>query len=78
MDQIKIDSLRAQPVAPFSHLINGKHVPASDGGAMDILSPIDGQVLTQVARGTAADMAAAIISSFLHSFYPSFSRSECE
>ena len=49
MDQIKIDALRAQPVAPFSHLIDGKHVPASDGGTMDILSPIDGQVLTQVA-----------------------------
>ena len=62
MDQIKIDALRAQPVAPFSHLINGKHVPASDGGTMDLLSPIDGQVLTQVARGTAADMELAIAS----------------
>ena len=62
MDQIKIDALRAQPVAPFSHLIDGKHVPASDGGTMDILSPIDGQVFTQVARGTAADMEAAIAS----------------
>ena len=62
MDQIKIDALRAQPVAPFSHLIDGKHVPASDGGTMDILSPIDGQVLTQVARGTVADMEAAIAS----------------
>lgn len=62
MDQIKIDALREQPVAPFSHLINGKHVPASDGGTMDVLSPIDGQVLTQVARGTAADMEVAIAS----------------
>ena len=62
MDQIKIDALRAQPVTPFSHLIDGKHVPASDGDTMDILSPIDGQVLTQVARGTAADMEAAIAS----------------
>ena len=62
MDQTKIDALRAQPVPAFSHLIDGKHVPASDGGTMDILSPIDGQVLTQVARGTAADMEAAIAS----------------
>ena len=62
MDQTKIDALRAQPVTAFSHLIDGKHVPASDGGMMDILSPIDGQVLTQVARGTAADMEAAIAS----------------
>jgi len=62
MDQTRIDALRAQPVAVFSHLIDGKHVPASDGGRMDILSPIDGQVLTTVARGTAEDMEAAIAS----------------
>jgi gamma-glutamyl-gamma-aminobutyraldehyde dehydrogenase len=62
MDQTKIDVLRARPVPAFSHLIDGKHVPAFDGGTMDILSPIDGQVFTQVARGTAADMEAAITS----------------
>ena len=62
MDQQQIDTFRAQPVSAFSHLIDGKHVPASDGGTMDIISPIDGQVLTQVARGTAADMEAAIAS----------------
>jgi gamma-glutamyl-gamma-aminobutyraldehyde dehydrogenase len=62
MDQTTINALRAQPFSAFSHLIEGKHVPASDGGMMDILSPIDGQVLTQVARGTAADMEAAIAS----------------
>ncbi|SMX44699.1 aldehyde dehydrogenase [Octadecabacter ascidiaceicola] len=62
MDQTKIDALRAQPVPDFLHLIDGKHVPASDGGTMNILSPIDGQVLTTVAKGTAADMEAAIAS----------------
>ena len=62
MDQIKINALRAQPVATFTHLIDGKHVPASDGSTMDILSPINGQILTQVARGTTADMEAAIAS----------------
>ncbi len=62
MDQTKIDALRAQPVPKFVHLINGKHVPASDGGTMDIMSPIDGQILTTVAAGTAADMGAAIAS----------------
>ena len=62
MDQTKIDALRARAVPAFSHLIDGKHVPAFDGGTMDILSPIDGQVFTQVARGTAADMEAAIAS----------------
>ena len=62
MDQTKIDALRAQPVAPFDHLIDGKHVPASDGGRMEVISPIDGTVLTTTAAGTAADMHAAIAS----------------
>ena len=62
MDQSSIDTLRAQPVSPRSHLIDGKHVPASDGGQMEILSPLDGQVLTRVAKGTAQDMHAAIAS----------------
>jgi len=60
MNQSSIDKLRAGPVAAFSHLIDGKHVPASDGATMDILSPLNGQVLTTVARGTADDMHAAI------------------
>ena len=62
MDQTKIDALRAQLVSPFAHLIDGKHVPASDGGTMDIISPIDGTVMTTTAAGTAADMEAAIAS----------------
>jgi len=62
MDQSKIDTLRAQPVTPRFHLIEGKAVPASDGGTMDILSPIDGKLLTRVARGTVTDMNAAIAS----------------
>ncbi len=60
MDQSRIDALRAEPVATRTHIINGKMVPASDGGLMDILSPIDGQLLTQTARGTVDDMNTAI------------------
>ena len=62
MDQQKIDAHRAQELPPFRHLIDGKHEPASDGGTMDILSPIDGQTLTTTAKGTVADMEAAIAS----------------
>ncbi|MBO9468223.1 aldehyde dehydrogenase [Tropicibacter sp. R15_0] len=62
MDQTKIDVLRAQPLSAFTHLIDGKQVPASDGGTMDVISPIDGQVITTMAAGTAADMEAAIAS----------------
>ncbi len=62
MDQSKIDALRAQPVPAFKHLIDGAHVAASDGGTMDVLSPINGKVLTTTAKGTVADMEAAIAS----------------
>ena len=62
MDQALIDTLRAHPVAAQKHLIEGKWVAASDGGVMDVVSPIDGQVLTTLAAGTAADMEAAIAS----------------
>lgn len=60
MNQTQIDALRAQDVPTQTHLIDGKHVPASDGGLMEVLSPIDGQRLTHVAQGTAADMDVAV------------------
>ncbi|MEP5728275.1 MAG: aldehyde dehydrogenase [Sulfitobacter sp.] len=62
MDQIQIDMLRKQPVPAFNHLIDGKQVPANDGQTMDVISPIDGQVLTTIAKGTRADMERAITS----------------
>lgn len=62
MDQNNIDALAARPIPPRGHLIEGREVPASDGAQMDILSPINGQVLTQVAKGTMADMDGAIAS----------------
>ena len=62
MDQAQIDTLRAQALAPRKHLIEGQWIAASDGATMDITSPIDGSLLTQVARGTAADMDGAIAS----------------
>lgn len=60
MDQKQIDQLRDQPVAPQQHLINGDFCPASDGKVMDVISPIDGSVLTTMARGTEDDMNRAI------------------
>jgi len=62
MDQSKIDALRAAPVPAFNHLIDGVHVPASDGRTMTVTSPIDGSVLTTVADGTEDDMTRAIAS----------------
>ena len=62
MDQPTIDALRAHPVPPRAHLIGGVSVAASDGEMMDVVSPIDGRILTQIAKGTAADMDAAVAS----------------
>jgi gamma-glutamyl-gamma-aminobutyraldehyde dehydrogenase len=62
MDQTKIDALRALPIPPQGHLIDGARVPASDGAVMEVVSPIDGKALTTMARGTAADVDAAVAS----------------
>lgn len=60
MDQHAINELRNTPVASFLHLIDGKSVAASDGATLDVISPLNGKVLTTVAKGTAHDMNAAI------------------
>ncbi len=41
-------------------LINGKRVGAADGQVFDSVSPVDGKVLTQVARCGAVDIDAAV------------------
>ncbi|WP_109310909.1 aldehyde dehydrogenase [Ruegeria sp. AU67] len=60
MDQLAIDTLRGQPVPARSLLIDGRHEAAVAGGQLDVISPIDGQVLTQIAEGTPEDMERAI------------------
>jgi gamma-glutamyl-gamma-aminobutyraldehyde dehydrogenase len=60
MDQASIDALRTQPVPAQGHLIGGQVVPASDGGVMETSSPIDGRMLTTLAKGTGADVARAV------------------
>ncbi|MEM1274053.1 MAG: aldehyde dehydrogenase family protein [Pseudomonadota bacterium] len=60
MDQAQIETRRKRAIAPQRHLIDGAWVASSDGATMEITSPIDGRHLTYVARGTAADMDAAI------------------
>ncbi|MCE8522705.1 aldehyde dehydrogenase [Ruegeria pomeroyi] len=60
MDQGEINALRAQPVAPRGHLINGEICPSQTGEVAEVLSPIDGRVLTTTAAGTAEDAARAI------------------
>lgn len=60
LDQTLIDALREAPVTPGAHIIDGARRCASDGCVMDVISPLNGQVLTTVPRGTAEDADAAI------------------
>lgn len=62
MQQHEIDALRNLIVLPRQHLIDGKAESASDGQVMEVLSPLDGKVLTSVAKGTAQDIDRAVVS----------------
>ena len=59
-DQAAIDAIRHAAVPPQAHFINGRPVAAVDGGMLDVISPIDGRVLTQIADGSAADVDVAV------------------
>ena len=60
LDQAKIDRLRAMPVTDRGHFIGGRSVPADSGEVLEVLSPIDGNRLTSIARGGAADVGKAV------------------
>ncbi|APE43887.1 aldehyde dehydrogenase [Sulfitobacter alexandrii] len=60
MDQGRIAELRDLPVPPARHLIDGAPVAASDGGEMEVRSPLNGAVLTRMAKGTRADADSAV------------------
>lgn len=62
LDQSQIDSLRTQVVPTQGHLVNGRRINASNESLLDVVSPIDGQVFTHIANGTADDMEYAIAS----------------
>ena len=60
LDQSAIDTLRGNEIPPQSNFINGRWRDASGGGIRDVISPIDGAVLTSIADGTADDVDAAV------------------
>ncbi|EAQ14009.1 gamma-glutamyl-gamma-aminobutyraldehyde dehydrogenase [Maritimibacter alkaliphilus HTCC2654] len=62
LDQARIDTLAAQDVRPGAHIIDGERRGASDGGEMDVISPLNGKVLTTIPRGTRVDAERAIAS----------------
>ena len=59
-DQAQIDALRHIPLSPRGLLIDGKNVPSLSGKTDDVISPLDGSVLTTTAAGTAEDTERAI------------------
>lgn len=59
-DQSKIDALRGKLITPRGLLIDGKTGPSASGAAMDVISPLDGTVLTTTAAGTHEDAQRAI------------------
>jgi 4-(gamma-glutamylamino)butanal dehydrogenase len=61
MSQSEIDRLASMPVAPGQLLIAGQWV-AGEGDPTDVVSPIDGQVLVQMASASGADVDRAVAS----------------
>ena len=60
LDEERIRTLSAAPILPASHLIDGEARGASDSVVLDVISPLDGGVLTTMPRGTREDAKAAI------------------
>ena len=60
MTQTAIDRLRHLPVSPRQMFIGGQFVAAQDGAEIAVISPIDGQVFTTIAAGSASDVDAAV------------------
>ncbi|THD83739.1 aldehyde dehydrogenase family protein [Aliigemmobacter aestuarii] len=57
--QTRIDTLARAPVPPGRLQIGGRHV-AGEGGEAEVISPIDGRVLTTIATAGAADVDRAV------------------
>lgn len=59
--------------AKYDHFIGGKFVAPVKGEYFDNVSPVDGKVFTQAARGTKEDIDAALDAA--HAAFPSWSKS---
>ena len=62
MRQEDLDVLRAMPVAAPAMIINGKPVMAKTGATLNVVSPIDGSLLTKIPDASEADVNVAITS----------------
>ena len=60
LNQDKINELRQQVIPPQQLFINGQCQPASSGATIDIISPIDGQLITTAADAGVEDVDQAV------------------
>jgi len=60
LEQQQIDVLRQQNIAPQQLFINGEWQAASSGQTMDIISPINGEVITTTADAGVEDVDRAV------------------
>ncbi|SLN36189.1 aldehyde dehydrogenase [Ruegeria meonggei] len=60
MDQASINALRALDVTPRGHFINGAFCASETGAQHQVLSPIDGLPLAQIAEGSPTDVDTAV------------------
>ena len=60
MNQADIDALRGKSIAPQGLFIDGGWTQPLNGGRLDVLSPIDGTVLTTIADAGADDVDRAV------------------
>lgn len=60
--QADIDALANQAVPAQLLLIDGKWAESSNGGRRDVITPVDGTVLTTIAEATAGDVDVAVAS----------------
>ncbi len=60
MQQDRINALRAMPVSAPAMVIGGTRIGSGERPGMDVISPIDGAVLTELPEATEADVNAAV------------------
>lgn len=61
LNQEQINKLRQQTIPPMQLFINGQWQAAESGATLDIISPIDGQVMTTMADAGVADVDRAVM-----------------
>ncbi|MDQ7071389.1 MAG: aldehyde dehydrogenase [Rhodobacterales bacterium] len=60
LDQTKIDALRHEMIAPRGHVIDGEICNSASGAVSDVISPLNGEMLTTIASGSEEDVNRAV------------------